>query len=60
MLRVDLIRHGQTGGNAEKRYVGRTDEPLCPEGILKLLQTAERQKQGKSDPQLIFSSPMLR
>ncbi|MDY5647514.1 MAG: histidine phosphatase family protein [Lachnospiraceae bacterium] len=60
MLRVDLIRHGQTGGNAEKRYVGRTDEPLCPEGILKLLQTAERQKHGKSDPQLIFSSPMLR
>ena len=22
-----------TAGNKEKRYIGRTDEPLCPEGI---------------------------
>ncbi len=28
MMRVDLIRHGQTAGNREKRYVGSTDEPL--------------------------------
>ncbi len=32
---VYLIRHGQTKGNAEKRYIGRrTDEPLSEEGIL--------------------------
>lgn len=31
-----LIRHGMTKGNMEKRYVGRTDESLCPEGIEKL------------------------
>lgn len=27
-----LIRHGMTPGNAEGRYVGRTDEGLSPEG----------------------------
>ena len=32
--RVCMIRHGQTKGNAEKRYIGRaTDEPLSEEGI---------------------------
>lgn len=30
---VYLIRHGATIGNLERRYIGRTDEPLCPEGI---------------------------
>lgn len=30
-----LIRHGQTQGNREHRYIGcRTDEPLCPDGVL--------------------------
>ena len=27
-----LIRHGRTAGNLERRYIGSTDEPLCPEG----------------------------
>ena len=27
-----LIRHGKTPGNAERRYIGRTDEPLSAEG----------------------------
>ena len=31
--RVILLRHGMTAGNREGRYIGRTDEPLCPEGI---------------------------
>ncbi len=30
---VVLIRHGMTAGNLWKRYIGSTDEPLCPEGI---------------------------
>ena len=33
MADIYLIRHGKTAGNLEKRYVGRTDEPLCEEGI---------------------------
>ena len=32
-MKINLIRHGTTSGNLEKRYIGRTDEPLCTEGI---------------------------
>ena len=32
-MQLILMRHGQTQGNLEKRYVGVTDEPLCEEGI---------------------------
>lgn len=35
-MKILLIRHGATQGNLEKRYIGRTDEPLCPEGIVQL------------------------
>ena len=28
-MKIYFIRHGQTKGNLEKRYVGRTDEVLC-------------------------------
>ena len=50
-----LIRHGQTQGNREHRYIGcRTDEPLCPEGIAAL--------QGKSYPPAakVYVSPLMR
>ena len=50
-----LIRHGQTQGNREHRYIGcRTDEPLCPEGIAAL--------QEKSYPPAakVYVSPLLR
>ena len=50
-----LIRHGQTQGNREYRYVGcRTDESLCPEGIAAL--------QDKAYPPVnkVFVSPMKR
>lgn len=30
---INLIRHGKTSGNLEKRYISRTDELLCYEGI---------------------------
>ena len=50
-----LIRHGMTKGNQEKRYVGsRTDEPLCPEGILQLKQHRYPAAQA------VYSSPMRR
>ena len=35
-MRITLIRHGKTAGNSESRYIGRTDEPLSPEGIAQL------------------------
>ena len=32
-MQVTLIRHSQTPGNAQLRYIGRTDEPLSAQGI---------------------------
>ena len=37
-VRLLLIRHAATAGNLEKRYIGRTDEPLCAAGIAALAQ----------------------
>ena len=53
-MKITLIRHGMTLGNLEKRYIGRTDETLCPEGIAKL----EDKKIEKSE--ILISSPMKR
>lgn len=53
-MKVYLIRHGQTKGNLEKRYVGRTDESLCKQAVEELkrysLQRVEK----------IYASPMKR
>ncbi|MDO4331220.1 MAG: histidine phosphatase family protein [Eubacteriales bacterium] len=35
-MKLYLIRHGETKGNREQRYVGRTDEGLLPEGAAAL------------------------
>ena len=32
-MKIIFIRHGQTKGNEEKRYIGRTDESLSQKGI---------------------------
>ena len=50
-----LIRHGQTQGNIERRYIGcRTDEPLCEAGVAAL--------RARSYPAVkrVFVSPMRR
>lgn len=50
-----LIRHGQTAGNLEHRYIGRkTDEPLCEMGIAAL-----REKRYPAVTR-VFASPMRR
>ncbi len=55
-MRLLLIRHGRTRGNAEHRYVGCTDEGILPE---------ERERLRKmvgtlSCPSMLFMSPMCR
>lgn len=53
-----LIRHGETPSNEQKRYIGRTDEPLSSYGISALEQ---RKREGRyPDADYIAVSPMLR
>lgn len=33
---IYLLRHGLTQDNQEKRYQGRRDVPLCPQGLAQL------------------------
>ena len=54
-MHVRLIRHGMTAGNAVRRYVGITDEPLCPEG-----RAAAEQKPKDYTLDRVYVSPLKR
>lgn len=56
MKEILFIRHGSTAGNLEKRYIGRTDEPLCTEGLAQIHALARQGLQADS----LFLSPALR
>ena len=58
-MKILLIRHGMTKGNAEKRYVGRTDEPVLAEEKQRL-QKLSSALYGKADPAFLYASPMRR
>ncbi|KJR98062.1 MAG: hypothetical protein VR65_21370 [Desulfobulbaceae bacterium BRH_c16a] len=53
---VHLLRHGDTG--LQGCYIGRTDVPLSPEGLLQVGRTASLLRQENIDR--VFCSPMLR
>ncbi len=55
MNQIWLIRHGATAGNLQRRYIGRTDEPLCSLGEQQALQL-----RGIISAECLFVSPMLR
>lgn len=52
-MNIEIIRHGETALQAERRYQGSTDAPLSPEGKNKL---------RPADPpfETVYVSPMLR
>jgi alpha-ribazole phosphatase len=54
-MNVILMRHGRTAGNIDRRYNGRTDEPLCAEGIKLAIA-------GGADPGVrsLYVSPLKR
>lgn len=53
-----LIRHGQTRGNAEKRYIGRTDEPLSEIGRKEL--EARKARGDYPEAGSLYLSPLRR
>lgn len=53
-MTINFIRHGKTVGNLEKRYIGRTDEPLCEAGINELKSIVY------PDCEIVIASPMKR
>lgn len=57
MKKIYFVRHGSTQGNLEKKYIGRTDEPLCDLGTK---QAEALREQGIPQVDAVFVSPLLR
>ena len=55
-VEIVLIRHGKTEGNKEKRYIGRTDQPLSEEGIAGIKENLGRYPSVEK----VYASPMKR
>ena len=55
-MEVILVRHGITEGNKEKRFVGRLDVPLAPDGEAMARETAPLMPEVEH----LYVSPMLR
>lgn len=53
-MKLYFIRHAQTQGNLERRYIGRTDEPLCSVG------TEQAGCFAAPAVERVYTSPMLR
>jgi alpha-ribazole phosphatase len=58
-LEILLIRHGKTAGNLEGRYVGRTDEVLCPIGRLEI-EALRDTRPFDQTPDIVLTSPLKR
>ena len=52
-MNIWLLRHGATVYNDERRYQGRLDAPLSPQGLAAL-------RRADFDPGVVYVSPMLR
>ena len=60
MREIILIRHGKTYGNTLGRYIGTTDEELCPEGREELVALRERGQYRSIRPDFVYVSPLRR
>lgn len=58
MRDIFLIRHSITEGNLKNRYIGTTDEVLCPQGRALLLEI--KQQRDKDDIEHVYVSPLKR
>lgn len=57
MPRLELLRHAMTRGNLEGRWVGTTDQALCPEGLALARKNA---RPPQKVPRRVWVSPLLR
>jgi broad specificity phosphatase PhoE len=57
-MKIFLIRHGQTTGEAEGRYGGAYEDHLSKDGLLQAQELAEKLK--GSGIEIVFCSPMIR
>lgn len=57
-MRIYLIRHSFTDGNLKRRYIGKTDEDLCPEGVRFLKERIKTN--GYPQAERVYVSPMKR
>lgn len=58
MVKIYLIRHGESVGNQKKIFQGITDLPLSENGKLQVAALAERMKDIPLDK--LYSSPLIR
>ena len=58
MLKLVLVRHGQTNSNIERRYLGWTDVELNDTGIIQAYCAKEKLKD--CNPDVIITSPLKR
>ncbi|MBR5486325.1 MAG: histidine phosphatase family protein [Oscillospiraceae bacterium] len=56
--KIHFIRHGLTQANLEGRYIGRTDEPLCAQGIAQIKHLMEECDYPKVSK--VYTSPLMR
>ena len=59
-MKIAFIRHGKTEGNLTKKYVGRTDESLCEEGIRELNMNIIGGMYDDIEPDKVIVSSMAR
>jgi len=55
---IYLIRHAKTEANLQRRFMGITDEPLCPAGIVELRQRIDSGYYPQAE--FVFTSPLQR
>ena len=55
-LKIAIVRHSITPGNMAMQYVGRTDQPLCTEGI----ELAKSYSKLMPEVERVYSSPLTR
>lgn len=60
MVRLILVRHGQSEANAENRYTGWDDVPLSLRGIKEAQEAATKLQQVRFNPTCIHTSVLIR